>query len=258
MLSLIIYFWHSISTMFVLLRKEISAFLSSLMGYMVISVFLFIVGLFIWIIPGTEFNLLENKMASLESLFILAPWVFLFLIPAVTMRMFAEEQRSGTIESLFTKPLTELQIVLAKYGASIALVIIALIPTLIYFFSIYWLAAPTGNVDVAGILGSYIGLLFLCSGLTSIGIFASSLTQNQIIAFILAVLISFFFYSGFETLSEFQLPLYLRNILSSIGISSHYSSMSRGVIDTNDVIYFLSLSCFFVFLTKFNLERRKW
>lgn len=242
----------------ILLKKEITAYLSSLMGYMVIAVFLLTMGLFMWVIPDTEFNLIHNGVASLDTLFILAPWVFLFLIPAVTMRMFAEEQRSGTIETLFTRPLSDLQIVLAKYGASIVLVLIALIPSIIYFASVYWLASPVGNVDVAGITGSYLGLLFLCSGFCSIGIFASSVTQNQIIAFLIALLLSFFFYNGFEALSSFDLPLTLRNILSSMGISSHYSSLSRGVIDTRDVIYFFSLSAFFVFLTKFNLERRKW
>ncbi len=249
---------RKLNSVFVLLRKEISTFLSTLMGYMVISVFLFIVGLFIWIIPGTDFNLLENGRASLDTLFILAPWVFLFLIPAVTMRMFAEEHRSGTIETLFTRPLSDLQIVMAKYGASIILVMLSLIPTLIYFFSVYWLASPKGNIDAAGIMGSYLGLLFLCSGFTAIGIFTSSITHNQIISFLLAVILSFFFYNGFDVLSEFQLPVGLRNGLSSLGISAHYSSMSRGVIDTRDVIYFLSLSGFFVILTKFNLERRKW
>ena len=242
----------------VLLRKEISAFLSSLMGYMVICVFLFTVGLFLWIIPGTEFNLIQNGTASLDSLFILAPWVFLFLIPAVTMRMFAEEQRSGTIETLFTRPLTDLQIIMAKFGASIALVLFALIPTFLYYFSISWLASPSGNVDTAGILGSYLGLLFLCSGFTAIGVFASSLTQNQIISFLLALLLSFFFYNGFDALATFSFPVGVQNFLGSLGISVHYSSMSRGVIDTRDVIYFLSLSCLFIFLTKFNIERRKW
>ncbi|TAH41629.1 MAG: gliding motility-associated ABC transporter permease subunit GldF [Bacteroidetes bacterium] len=244
--------------MIILLRKEISAFLSSLMGYMVICVFLFIVGLFLWVIPTTEFNLIQNGTASLDSLFILAPWVFLFLIPAVTMRMFAEEQRSGTIETLFTRPLTDLQIIMAKFGASIVLVAFALVPTILYYFSVSWLASPSGNVDTAGILGSYLGLLFLCSGFTAIGIFASSLTQNQIISFLLALLLSFFFYTGFDALASFSFPVGVQNLLGSLGISSHYSSMSRGVIDSRDVIYFLSLSCLFIFLTKFNLERRKW
>lgn len=228
------------------------------MGYMVICVFLFIMGLFLWIIPGTDFNLIQTGIASMDSLFILAPWVFMFLIPAVTMRMFAEEQRSGTIETLLTRPLTDLQIVTAKFGASVLLVLIALLPTIIYYISTYWLASPKGNLDTAGILGSYLGLLFLCSGFAAIGIFASSLSHNQIISFLLALLISFFFYNGFEAISSFQLPVNLRNILSSLGISSHYSSMSRGVIDTRDVIYFLSLSVFFIYLTKFNLERRKF
>ncbi len=232
--------------------------MSSIMGYMVICVFLLIVGLFIWKIPGTEFNLIENRMAALDSLFILAPWVFLFLIPAITMRMFAEEKRSGTIETLFTRPLSDLQIVLAKYGASILLVIISLLPTLLYYLSIYRMASPAGNVDTAGITGSYLGLIFLCSGFTAIGIFSSSLTQNQIIAFLLSVLLSFFFYNGFEALSAMNLPGGLKYFFSAIGISSHYSSMSRGVIDTRDMIYFLSLSTFFIFLTRYNLERRKF
>lgn len=232
--------------------------MSSIMGYMVICVFLFIMGIFIWIIPGTEFNLLENRMAALDSLFILAPWVFLFLIPAITMRMFAEEKRSGTIETLFTRPLTDLQIVLAKYGASILLVIISLLPTIIYYISIYRMASPAGNIDTAGIMGSYLGLIFLCSGFTAIGIFASSLTQNQIIAFLLSLLLSFLFYNGFEALSTMNLPDGLKSIFSAIGISSHYSSMSRGVIDTRDMIYFLSLSTFFIFLTRYNLEKRKF
>ena len=225
---------------------------------MVISVFLFVVGLFLWIVPGTDFNLIHKGLASLESLFILAPWVFLFLIPAITMRMFAEEQRSGTIETLFTRPLTDLQIILAKYGASIILVLISLIPTFIYYFTVSWLASPSGNVDTAGIIGSYLGLLFLCSGFTSIGIFASSLTQNQIVSFLIALVLCFFFYTGFDALSAFEFPVSMQNILNSLGISSHYASMSRGVIDTRDVIYFLSLSSLFIFLTKFNLERRKW
>jgi len=232
--------------------------MSSIMGYMVICVFLFIMGIFIWIIPGTEFNLLENRMAALDSLFILAPWVFLFLIPAINMRMFAEEKRSGTIETLFTRPLTDLQIVLAKYGASILLVIISLLPTIIYYISIYRMASPAGNIDTAGIMGSYLGLIFLCSGFTAIGIFASSLTQNQIIAFLLSLLLSFLFYNGFEALSTMNLPDGLKSIFSAIGISSHYSSMSRGVIDTRDMIYFLSLSTFFIFLTRYNLEKRKF
>lgn len=241
-----------------LLRKEINSFLNSLIGYVVIVVFLLAIGLFMWVFPGTDFNVLENGYALLDTLFILAPWVFLFLIPAITMRMFAEENKSGTIELLLTRPLTDLQIVVAKYAAAVALVIFALLPTVVYFISIYFLASPTGNVDTAGIIGSYIGLLFLCSGFVSIGVFASSLTNNQIIAFIVGVLLCFFFYSGFDFLTSMQSSSIAGNLLSQLGISAHYSSLSRGVIDTRDLVYFISLTAFFLVLSKFILEKRKW
>ncbi|MBK6445472.1 MAG: gliding motility-associated ABC transporter permease subunit GldF [Bacteroidetes bacterium] len=244
--------------MFALLRKEIDSFLNSLIGYVVILVFLLSIGLFLWIFPGTEFNLLENGYANLDSLFILSPWMFLFLIPAITMRMFAEENKSGTIELLLTRPLSDLQIVLAKYGAAVILVLFSIVPTFVYYISVYKFASPSGNIDTAGISGSYIGLIFLCSGFASIGIFTSSLTNNQIIAFILSVLLCFFFYSGFDFISSMMSTGPVGILLSQFGMSNHYASLSRGVIDTRDLVYFLSLSSFFILLSKFNLEKRKW
>ena len=246
--------------MIALLKKEINSFLSSLIGYLVISVFLLSIGLFMWIIPGTDFNVFENGYSNMDTLFILAPWVFLFLIPAVTMRSFAEENKAGTIELLLTRPLSDFQIVLAKYTAGVILVLFALAPTLIYFISIYSLASPAGNVDTGGIAGSYFGLLFLCSGFVSIGVFASAVSNNQIIAFILAVILSFFFHVGFDSISTmFSVSgSWFVNVLSQIGISSHYTSMSRGVIDTRDMIYFITLTVFFLLLTKFVMEKRKW
>lgn len=243
-----------------LLKKEINSFLSSLIGYLVISVFLISIGLFMWIIPGTEFNIFENGYASMDSLFIIAPWVFLFLIPAVTMRAFAEENKTGTIELLLTRPLSDLQIVFAKYLAGVILVIFALVPTLVYFISVYSLASPAGNVDVGGIAGSYFGLLFLCSAFVSIGVFASAISNNQIVAFIFAVVISFFFHVGFDSISAMSTfsGSWFVNVFSHIGISSHYASMSRGVLDTRDMIYFISLTMFFMLLAKFVLEKRKW
>lgn len=211
-----------------------------------------------WIFPGADFNIIESGFSNIDPLFIVAPWVFLFLIPAVTMKMFAEEQKSGTIEILLTQPLTDLQIVIAKYFSAVLLVLIALIPTLVYYISVYLLANPVGNIDTAGIIGSYIGLIFLCSGFASIGVFASALSNNQIVSFILAVILSFFFYSGFEFLGSIITNPSISNFLSQLGISSHYGSMSRGVIDSRDVIYFVSLTFFFVFFTRFILERRKW
>jgi ABC-2 type transport system permease protein len=243
---------------FALFKKEISSFFSSLTGYIVVLVFLFATGLIMWIFPGTEFNILENGYATLDSLFYLAPWMFLFLIPAVTMKMFAEEKKSGTIELLLTKPITDLQIVTAKYASAVVLVLCSLIPTLVYFFVIYFLAAPVGNIDVAGIAGSYIGLLFLCSAFVSIGIFCSAISGNQIVSFIFAVILSFFFYSGFEFLSSIINFQGISNTLSLIGISNHYASLSRGVIDTRDMMYFISLTLFFLFMARFILEKRKW
>jgi ABC-2 type transport system permease protein len=241
-----------------LFKKEINSFFSSLTGYIVILVFLLASGLVLWVFPGSEFNVLENGYANLQGFFTLAPWFFLFLIPAVTMRMFAEEQKTGTIELLLSRPITDLNIVFAKNGAAVVLVLCAIIPSLIYIGSIYFLSTPTGNIDIAGITGSYIGLLFLCSAFVSIGVFSSVLTGNQVISFILAVVFCFFFYSGFEFISTFLNSSKISNVLSFLGISRHYESLSRGVIDSRDVIYFLSLTLIFIFLSRFMLEKRKW
>lgn len=243
--------------MFTLYKKEIRAFLSSLIGYIAICVFLLLVGLFLWILP-TDSNLLNNGYAGLDSLFELAPWVFLFLIPSITMRSFADEKKAGTIEFLLTKPLTDMQIILAKYLAGITLVLFSLLPTLIYYYSIYKLGNPIGNIDSGGTWGSYIGLFFLASAFTSIGIFASSLSDNQIIAFILSVFLCFFSYIGFEYISRLDLFGKVDDFILSIGINDHYISMSRGVIDTRDIVYFLSLISLFTLLTKTSLESRKW
>lgn len=243
--------------MFTLFKKEIRTFLSSLIGYIAICVFLLLVGLFLWILP-TDSNILNNGYAGLDSLFTLAPWVFLFLIPAITMRSFADEKRAGTIEFLLTKPLTDLQIILAKYFASVTLVLFSLLPTLIYYFSIYKLGNPVGNIDSGGTWGSYIGLFFLASAFTAIGIFASSLSDNQIVAFILAVFLCFFLYIGFEYISMLELFGKAGALILALGINDHYNSMSRGVIDTRDVIYYLSIIGIFILMTKTKLESRKW
>ncbi|MEQ8623359.1 MAG: gliding motility-associated ABC transporter permease subunit GldF [Vicingaceae bacterium] len=243
--------------MFSLLRKEIQAFLGSLIGYIVIIVFLTIIGLIMWVFPG-DMNILNNEYASLGPLFSIAPWVFMFLIPAVTMRLFADENKSGTIELLLTKPLTDLQIIGAKYLAGFILVLFSLLPTLVYFLTIYQLGAPVGNLDVGGMWGSYLGLLFLASGFVAIGLFASSLTDNQVIAFIIAVFISFFVYIGFDFISSLDLFGSVDLLIIKLGINEHYSSMSRGVIDSRDALYFLSLIAFFFMLTKLKISARNW
>ncbi|MDZ7743326.1 MAG: gliding motility-associated ABC transporter permease subunit GldF [Bacteroidota bacterium] len=243
--------------MITLLKKEVSGFLSSLIGYIVITVFLLINGLFLWVFPS-EFNILDFGYAGLDGLFMMAPFVFLFLIPAITMRSFADEKKSGTLEFLTTQPISDMQIVWAKYLSGLILVIFSLIPTLIYFITVYVLALPPGNIDTGGIWGSYLGLLFLGASFVAIGLFASSLTDNQIISFLIAVLLSAFFYLGFEFIFSFDLFGQADLFIKSLGISTHYASISRGVVDTRDVLYFLSLIALFLLLTKLSVQSRKW
>jgi ABC-2 type transport system permease protein len=243
--------------MLTLLKKEISSFLSSLIGYIVITVFLLINGLFLWVFDG-DFNILTFGYANLDGLFMIAPFVFLFLVPAITMRSFAEEKRSGTIELILTKPLTEFKIVMAKFLAGLILVVFSLLPTLIYVFSVYQLGLPKGNLDMGGIWGSYIGLLFLAASFVAIGMFASSISDNQIASFIIAVFLSGFLYIGFEFIYSLDLFGKVDLFIKSLGINEHYKSMSRGVLDTRDMLYFLGVIAFFILLSKFSVERRKW
>ena len=243
--------------MYTLLKKEISGFFSTLTGYMVIIVFLIINGLFMWVFSGAN-NVLDAGYATLDTLFTIAPWVFLFLAPAVTMRMFADEKKSGTIELLLTRPLSDFQIILAKYLAGLVLVLFSLLPTLIYFYSVYQLGNPVGNIDIGGTWGSYIGLFFLVAIYVSIGVLSSSFTDNQIVAFILGMLFSFIAYIGFDFMSELSIFESIKVFIINLGINEHYKSMSRGVIDSRDVIYFVSVIAFFLLITKTILQSRKW
>ena len=243
--------------MFTLFKREIKNFLSSLIGYIVITVFLLINGLFLWVLP-VDYNIIDSGYANLDGLFMLGPWVFLFLIPAITMRSFAEEKKSGTIEMLMTKPLTDLQVILAKYFAGLVLVLFSLLPTLIYYISVYHLGSTPGNLDSGGTWGSYIGLLFLGAAFVSIGLFASTISENQIISFIISLFLCGFFYIGFEFIYQLDIFGSFALFIQSLGINAHYSSMSRGVIDSRDVLYFLSLISIFNLLSKIKLESRKW
>lgn len=240
--------------MLAILKKEINSFFASPIGYLVIAVFLLLNGLFLWLFKG-DFNILNGGFADMSAFFLISPWIFIFLIPAVTMRSFSDETKQGTLELLLTKPISNLQIVLGKYFGAFILIIIALIPTLVYVFTVSKLGAAEGNLDVGSILGSYIGLLFLASSYTSIGVFASTLSDNQIVAFIIAVFICFFFYFGFEGLSNYNVfgeALYLEKL----GMDSHYKSMSRGVLDTRDLLYFISITIFFIALSKLNIQKK--
>lgn len=240
-----------------LFRKEIKTFLGSLIGYLVIVVFLLVTGLFLWVFPGV-YNIPENGYATLEGLFSLAPWLYLFLVPAITMRLFADEKRSGTIEVLLTHPISDFQLVLAKFFAGIALVILSLLPTLLYFLSVYLLGNPVGCIDVGATWGSFIGLFFLAAIYVSIGVFASSLTDSQIIAFILSMALSFIFYLGFDFVASSGIPYILELLLAWLSINNHYLSISRGVVDFRDLIYFIGITLLFLVITSEILRTGKW
>ncbi len=243
--------------MFTLFKREVSNFLNSLIGFIVIIVFLLINGLFLWVLP-LDSNILDYGYAGLDGLFMIAPFVFLFLIPAITMRSFADEKKSGTIEILLTKPLTDLQIILAKFFASVVLIVFSLLPTFIYFYSVYHLGLPVGNIDMGGTWGSYVGLLLLGASFAAIGMFSSSITDNQIVSFIVSVFLCGTIYIGFELVYSLELFGKFDLFIKSLGISHHYSSISRGVIDTRDLIYYLSIITLFILLTKLSLQSRKW
>ncbi len=239
-----------------LFLKEVNGFLDSLIAYIVIAVFLTGMGLLMWVFPDT--NVLDYGYADMTTLFSLGPYVFMFLIPAITMRMLAEEQKSGTMELLLTRPLTDLQVILAKYFAGFFLVIFSILPTLIYYYSIHQLGNPSGNLDSAGIAGSYIGLILLGGVFTSIGIFASSLSENQIISFIVAVFLCFIVFSGFDSMAGMDVWGDFSLEIAQLGILYHYDAMSRGLIDSRDIVYFVGVSGLMILLTKLKMESRKW
>ena len=236
-----------------ILKKEITSYLSSLVAYITIGVFLLVLGLFLWVFPDS--SILNFGYAGLDNLFSTAPYLFMFLVPAITMRSLAEERKEGTFELLLTRPLTDWQIVLGKYLACLCLVLFALIPTLVYYYSVYTLGVPPGNIDTGAVIGSYIGLFLLGAGFVAIGLFASSVSKNQIIAFTIAVFLCFFFYSGFDSLGQL---LSLQSLsLEDMGITQHYQSVSRGVLDTRDLVYFIALAGLFICLTLFVLIRQR-
>lgn len=243
--------------MFSIFLKEVNGFFSSLIGYIAVGVFLVILGLILFVFPDT--SLLDYRFATLDQLFDIGPMIFMFLAPAITMRLFAEENQNGTIELLVTRPISELQIIMGKFLAAMLVILFAILPTLLYYYTVYQLGAPKGNLDSGAILGSYIGLFLLAGAFVAIGLFASSVSRNQIIAFVLATFLCFIFYYGFLFISK--LPVFvgkIDDVVQMIGIDYHYTSISRGVIDSRDVIYFFSLIVLFIMLTLLSLERRKW
>ncbi|MEN8251753.1 MAG: gliding motility-associated ABC transporter permease subunit GldF [Bacteroidota bacterium] len=227
--------------------KELSEYLSSFIAYIVIGVFLLALGLLMWIFPET--NVLDYGYADMSTLFTMGPFVLMFLIPAVTMKMFSEELKTGSFEILSAKPVSMFDIVLGKFMASWLISIIAIVPTLIYFYSIYQLANPKGNIDIAGITGSYIGLILLASSFTAIGLLASSLTRNQVVSFVMATFLSFILFTGINSMANINVWSEVSTILSDLSIEQHYTALSKGVIDSRDVIYMISLDALILFFT---------
>ena len=243
--------------MYSLFLKEIKGFLSSITGDIVMGVFLVLTGLFLWVFPIQE-NILSRGVADINGLFNIAPIVFLFLIPAITMRSFAEERKTGTIELLFTYPLSDMHIIMAKYFASVFLMVISLIPTFVYIVTVYKLGYPEGNMDMGAMWGSYLGLLFLGAVFSSIGVFMSTVTDNQIVAFILSVLLCFLMWLSFDFIYSFHIFGKLGYVIKNLGISQHYASISRGVVDSRDIVYFLSVRVIFLYMARLRLQSRNW
>ena len=242
--------------MLAIFYKEIGSFFSSLVAYITIAAFLIVTGLFLWVFP--ESSIFDYGYAGLDSFFNIAPYIFMFLIPAITMRSFAEERKDGTFELLATRPVTDYDIVVGKFLASVAIIMLTLIPTFIYYITVFQLGVTKGNVDTGAVIGSYIGLFLLGSVFVSLGLFASSLGKNQVIAFTIAVFLCFLFFSGFDSFSQILSLQSFSSFLTGLGINQHYQSISRGVLDTRDLIYFLSFCALFILLTKTILGSRKW
>ncbi len=240
--------------MWTVFSKEVNSFLNSLIAYVVIAVFLTGIGLLMWVFPET--NVLDYGYADMETLFSLGPYVLMFLIPAITMKFFAEEKKGGTLELLLTRPLSEVQIIGGKYLAGLFLVVFTLLPTSLYYFSISSLGNPVGNLDTAGILGSYVGLLLLGAAFTSIGLMASSLSENQIIAFILSVFLCFFLFTGFTSIAAINVWGPYSVLLEELGMLTHYNSLSKGLLDSRDIVYFLSVIFIFLLITRLKLNQR--
>ncbi|WP_395045022.1 gliding motility-associated ABC transporter permease subunit GldF [Flavobacterium sp.] len=237
-----------------ILLREIKSFFGTPIGYLVIAIFLFLNGLFLWVFEG-DFNILNSGFADLSPFFTISPWILIFLIPAVTMRSFSDEKKQGTIELLMTKPISIWEIVGGKFFGAFILIVIAIIPTFIYVYVINSLGIPKGNIDMGSTMGSYFGLLFLIAAYTSIGIFTSTLSENQIVAFITSVFLCFIFYFAFQGIaSQFK---DFEDIIARFGMDYHFKSMSRGVIDTRDVLYFVSIATLFLSMTVYKLKSLK-
>ncbi|WP_299250943.1 gliding motility-associated ABC transporter permease subunit GldF [uncultured Cytophaga sp.] len=242
--------------MLTIFRKEIAVFLNSLIAYLVVLVFLTFIGVFMWLLPET--SILDYGYAELDTLFSYGPLAFLLLIPAITMRSFAEEKKDGTIELLLTKPISDWSLLMGKYLSACALVAFSLIPTILYYISVYSLGKPVGNIDSAAVASSYIGLFLLGCVFTSAGIFASAISTNQIVSFILALILCYVTYNGFNHLASLDLWKGSSVSLLPLGLDYHYNALSKGVVDSRNVCYFLTVIGIMLLSTRLVLGSRKW
>lgn len=239
--------------MYPIFKKEITGFFASPIGYLAIALFLILNGLLLWVFKG-NFNIFDSGFAELTPFFQLAPWILTFLVPAICMKLFSDEMKLGTIELLFTKPVSLKNIVLGKYFAAFFVAAVALLPTLLYVIALWKLGNPPGNLDIGSTIGSYVGLLFLIAAYTAIGLFSSTLSENQVVSFLTGMFLCFFFYYGFEGLSA--LPFFSETsiFIENLGLKAHFSSIARGVVDTRDLLFFLSIAFIFLVLTTLKLR----
>lgn len=234
--------------MFAIFKREVRSFFTSPIGYLIVGSFLLLNGLFLWVFKG-EYNIFDYGFADLGNFFLLAPWIFIFLVPAITMKSFSEERKMGTLELLLIKPISAWNLVLGKFWGAFFMCIIAVVPTIIYVFAISSLGIVEGNYDLGVVIGSYFGLLFLIAAYTSIGIFSSTLSDNQIIAFLVGILVCFLVFNGFDAMASLFSNGGTQQVLADFGARSHFDSIARGVIDTRDLVYFISLTVLFLYLT---------
>lgn len=234
--------------MFAIFKREVRSFFTSPIGYLIVGSFLLLNGLFLWVFKGV-YNIFDYGFADLGNFFLLAPWIFIFLVPAITMKSFSEERKMGTLELLLIKPVSVWKLVLGKFWGALLLCVIAIVPTIVYVFAIAKLGMTEGNYDLGIVLGSYFGLLFLISSYAAIGVFASTLSDNQIIAFLVGILICFLIFNGFDAIASLFSNGETQEVLKGFGAKAHFDSIARGVIDTRDLVYFVSLTLLFLYLT---------
>lgn len=243
--------------MIALYKKEINRFFSEFSGPSFVMIFLLINGLFLWVL-NTDFNLLNNGYAHLDSLFIFSPFLFLIFIPAISMRLMSEEYKENTIENLLTKPISVQELILAKYFSALTLILLSLVPTLCYVISISMLAQEGSSIDGGGILGSYIGLFLLAAVMLSISLFSSCLFKNQISAFVLGILLCSLFYLGLDTIAQIFNSGRIELFISYLGINHHYNSLSKGVMDSRSIVYFLSIISLFILASIQYVKSKRW